>query len=388
MTVWCQFGKYITLREPVAATPELDSHSHYAMYRYFHSYKPITPSTAPLPVRSCQLLTSPSFLPLLPRLPSPVPHRFPVIPPRRPTRPLVMSRPTLYDVVLPGTHDSAAYTTRPDLTSRTSTLPLHSRPLRHLLSTVQTDFARTQTLTILQQLNAGARFLDLRISKRPRSSNDRSFWAIHGMVLCVPLLQIIDQLNAFHAAHPRTTVVTVVRTYNLTLVEEAELAAVFLPALAQPVFRGDAAALRRTPLDDLPANVVAGLLGMPLPVEWGKDAWMDTYSADRKITFLHNVLRTVALRSSREELFVLGWTVTASVLDITVRVLSLGFCRPAVTAEAAKMNERFPLFFDQHRDTLQQKTNVIFFDCFTPKLAAMVNRLNAPMDDTDDSDDL
>lgn len=291
--------------------------------------------------------------------------------------------PTLYDLVLPGTHDSAAYDTRPDLLSRGTVLPLHFRPIRTLCTSIQTDFALTQNLTILQQLRAGARFLDIRVSKRPHSSGDESFWTVHGMVLCVPLSHVIHQINEFHHENGlnKVTVVTVFRAYLLDESEHRALDAFTLSAFKHPVFDGHANELRTTPVRDLPHNLVAGLYSSILPVSWGQDAWLDTYSAYKKIPFLTKTLSATAHREMRDELFVLGWTVTPSVVDVTLRVLSLGFCRPAVKTEALKMNDRFAQFFQAYRDSIQERVNVVFFDCFDATHAVVVNSLNKHLDD-------
>ncbi|CAN8074549.1 unnamed protein product [Agarophyton chilense] len=285
---------------------------------------------------------------------------------------------TLYDLLLPGTHDSAAYVIRPDLASRSTALPLRVRAIRTYLSTVQADFALTQKLTVYHQLQAGARFLDIRVSKRPPASDDGQFWTVHGMVLCVPLVDILRQINCFHqhtdSAH---TVIIVFRAQFLHPSEEIQLAHFVRHTLKHTIFDGCEAQLRKVPFSELPPNVIAGLCGMPLSVEWGRDAWIDTYSCDRKISFLQSVLQAYKSRFCRNDLFVLGWTVTPSVWDVTIRVLSLGYFRPSVKSEAANMNARFDEFMNANSLALRQRCNVIFFDCFSRKLGTMVNSLNS-----------
>lgn len=192
-----------------------------------------------------------------------------------------MPRGTLYDVVLPGTHDSGAYAMRADLLSRGSVLPLRVRFVRRVCAAVQRDFALTQSLDVLGQLRAGARFLDLRVSKRPRADADPAFWIVHGMVLCVRLADVLHAINRFHGECARRgaleTVVTVVRTYHLDEEEVRELAAVLRNELRHRIYDGSEDDLRRDALDSLPPNVVAGALpGFALNLDWGRDAWMGT----------------------------------------------------------------------------------------------------------------
>lgn len=208
------------------------------------------------------------------------------------------------------------------------------------------------------------------------------------MVLCVPLADVIQQINAFHdetASYRCVTVVTVFRSYLLDDAEEKQLADFVISQLNHPYFKGSNDQLRRVSLNELPRNVIAGLHGYRLDVPWGQDAWLDTYSADKKISFLRRTLATTKHRNLRDDLFILGWTVTPSVMDITFRVLSLGLLRPAVKTEAVKMNERFAEFFDLFRDSMQERVNVVFFDCFSAKHAQIVRTLNGASTDTDDS---
>ncbi|CDF39551.1 unnamed protein product [Chondrus crispus] len=208
------------------------------------------------------------------------------------------------------------------------------------------------------------------------------------MVLCVPLADVIRQINQFHdetAAHTCVTVVTVFRAYLLDEEEERQLADYVLAELRHPYFRGSSDDLRTVPLSDLPRNVIAGLRGYRLDVAWGQDPWLDTNSADEKIAFLSRTLAATKPHPLRNNLFVLGWTVTPSVLDIAFRVLSLGTLSPGVKQEAVKMNRRFSPFLNDHTQHMSERVNVIFFDCFEAPHAEIVRSLNTFASDTDDS---
>lgn len=298
---------------------------------------------------------------------------------------------TLYDVILPGTHDSAAYTARPDLVSRLTPAAMRYTAVRAAVTTVQTDFALTQTLTIFHQLLAGARFLDIRVTKRP---GDDRFWTHHGMVLCAPLSHILSQINQFHhycirnrsPSHrkqhhplylPHVPVVSVFRTAALSRAERRALAPFVRRQLAHPVFEGDARALRTAPLSSLPPNIVAGLEDGPLDLSWGTDVWVNTYVADTKISFLSKTLRASVPRLARDSLLILGWTVTPSAVDIVLRVLTRGIMRPSVLAAATRLNLRFHDFAKRHVEQLKLSTNVVFFDDFDLSLASEVLSLNS-----------
>lgn len=200
------------------------------------------------------------------------------------------------------------------------------------------------------------------------------------MVLCVPLAHVIDQINQFHRDTESTpvTVVSVFRDSSLTIEEQHQLTAFVYAQLQHPIFAGNADDLRRTPLSALPPNVVAGLPATSIDVAWGQDPWLDTYKAEEKIDFLQKTLTASAPRSPRNNLLVLGWTVTPHLYHIVMRVLTLGFVPPSVLTEAVKMNERFPNFLSKHDELLKTNANVIFFDAFTEQLAQSVQAINFP----------
>lgn len=288
----------------------------------------------------------------------------------QPVNPTPVSERTIYDELLPGTHDSAAYAARPDLVSRTTVAPLLLNPIRSAVASVQTDFALTQTLSIYEQLCAGARFLDIRVTKRPGSTGDNSFWTHHGMVLCVPLASVIDQINLFH--NQCTTpipIITVFRPTSLLPSERAELSKFVYARARHPVFQGTALGLRQTPVSSLPPNVFAGLQDSQLDISWGRDPWLDTFSENKKITFLSKILKAARGCATRNDLLVLGWTVTPSVLDIILRAGSFGLLRDSVLGAASKMNSRFTQFIVDQGRQMRDRANVIFFDGFTKQLA-------------------
>lgn len=196
------------------------------------------------------------------------------------------------------------------------------------------------------------------------------------MVLCVPLSDVIDQLNAFHDEQPETTpVISVFKHTALTPQEQVEVAKFVHERVKHRVYDGDATLLRQTPVSHLPHNVMAGLHGDSLDLSWGQDPWLDTFSANQKISFLTKLLEASPFRSARNNLLVLGWTVTPSVLDIVLRVASFGVLRPSVLGAATRMNNRFESFRSDQKHILCSSANVIFFDDFSKQLAAQVTSI-------------
>lgn len=319
-----------------------------------------------------------------------------VLPPAPAVRPRAPGGASLYDVVLAGSHDSAAYATAPALASRAALAPLRlSRAARWATGAVLRDYAATQALDVRGQLRAGVRFLDLRVTRLAPGFEkaDGRFWCCHGQALCVPLEEVLAGVNAFHheaAAWPALPggevdlpVVTVWRTFSLAEEERAELGEYVRLALVGGCFGGAPEDLRATPLAELPRNVVAGLpaVNARLPAAWGTDAWLDTFSAPRKLRFLAGVVRGAKDRGARDDLCVVGFTVTAHTLDVVVRIVSGGVLRPSLKTEALKMNKVLPSFLCSHEDALARKANVIFADFVTPDIIARIDQLNALVDE-------
>lgn len=265
-------------------------------------------------------------------------------------------------------------------------------PLSALLRRTLREFSRTQYGGILSQLRAGARYQDFRISTashtRPRASPDE-FWLVHGAVACVPLGDALADMAAFAAEAAAAapdgrppTVVTVCRLLGggWDKAACAALAGRVEGALgAAAIYGGDARALRRVPFDDLPAWVVAGVPGLgalPDGAAFGTDVWINTYSPEEKAAGLAAQVAGVAARAARDDLYVLGWTVTPQPRDIGLRLASAGWARPSLEREAERFNARFAAFAEEHGAALRERCNVVFFDFITPELAAAVRRLD------------
>jgi hypothetical protein len=115
---------------------------------------------------------------------------------------------TLGDVLFPGTHDSASYGVAVEngISPHSGELlvSLWDLPGGDAVGGSQSrvvGWAKTQNLTIREQLDAGARYLDLRVTER-----DGELLTWHS-VYSVPLSVVFDDLVAFAAAHRREAIV-------------------------------------------------------------------------------------------------------------------------------------------------------------------------------------
>lgn len=107
----------------------------------------------------------------------------------------------LGDLYIPGTHDSCAYSLE-DSIARNQDLP---KKLRYVpgVSGFMKKWAKTQSLSIFQQLEAGARYLDFRVVYR---ESQRRFYALHTLY-CIPLDEALEQVKAFTDQHPHEIVI-------------------------------------------------------------------------------------------------------------------------------------------------------------------------------------
>lgn len=257
-------------------------------------------------------------------------------------------------------------------------------PVSSVLRRTLREFSKTHYAGVLSQLQAGSRYLDLRISRAthalPKGGADR-FWIVHGAVACVPLAEVLGDLRAFQG---EDTIVTVVRLEGPPWDMEATnaLAARFFDSLGHDnIYQGSVAGLREVEYSALPAHVVAGVPGIGSfgkGQEFGTDVWINTYNADVKSAGLETQLKGIRVREERDDLCVLGWTVTPQPKDIVKRILTFGCARPSLETEAEKFNKRFKEFVAANGDEIRKKCNVVFFDFITSELSEAVVSLNKP----------
>jgi hypothetical protein len=122
-------------------------------------------------------------------------------------------------VGLPGTHDSGTYTfdkdkgASPD-SDLTTTIQekldkgrLLGKLTDFILKTVFERLCRCQDKTIKQQLEAGVRYLDLRVARHKESG---SYWTCHG-VFCADMKVVMKDINDFLNENPK---VCAYKSYN------------------------------------------------------------------------------------------------------------------------------------------------------------------------------
>lgn len=115
----------------------------------------------------------------------------------------IESKP-LNALFIPGSHDAGTYNLELEF-AKNQDVPTSINYLRwvvglgYIIAEVAKTWSKTQDSTILQQLNAGVRFLDLRISYR---DNKNDFYIVHGLY-GPSVSSVLAQIKAFTVKHPQ-----------------------------------------------------------------------------------------------------------------------------------------------------------------------------------------
>ncbi|XP_043928405.1 PI-PLC X domain-containing protein 1 [Protopterus annectens] len=119
----------------------------------------------------------------------------------------------LYNMALPGSHDAMSYcldisspidrSESQLLQSLDKCVPCITRPLIYKWST-------TQELSIKEQLNAGIRYLDLRISHKPNDTSDKLYF-VHGIFTEVTVQDILKEIAVWLQHHKKEVIILACR---------------------------------------------------------------------------------------------------------------------------------------------------------------------------------
>ena len=114
----------------------------------------------------------------------------------------LLSGRKLAQLILPGAHDAASYSLRPDSRACPSRIDVRAS----LVAFFMAARARAQDASIAAQLRAGVRYLDLRVCAL-RDPAGRTSYVTHHTFLGAPLGDVLDDVDAFTRAHPREIVI-------------------------------------------------------------------------------------------------------------------------------------------------------------------------------------
>ncbi|XP_072311942.1 PI-PLC X domain-containing protein 1-like [Eucyclogobius newberryi] len=112
----------------------------------------------------------------------------------------------LWHLVIPGSHDSMSYNLdinssiiEPDMLKKYSSLCC----VRSLLM----KWGKTQEANITEQLNAGARYFDLRIARKENDPDPNRLYFYHGLLTRTDVETVLTSINAWAELHPREVII-------------------------------------------------------------------------------------------------------------------------------------------------------------------------------------
>ncbi|GMS94372.1 hypothetical protein PENTCL1PPCAC_16547, partial [Pristionchus entomophagus] len=123
--------------------------------------------------------------------------------------PMEVKRRPITNIAIPGSHDSFAFSS-----SLSTALPVANDASSTMVKAgkipgVRTFIKRwavTQNLTISKQLEAGIRYLDLRVSNPPSKHNPENLLRSAHSLYGAPLLEMIESVKEFLMKHPKEVV--------------------------------------------------------------------------------------------------------------------------------------------------------------------------------------
>ncbi|KAM4715143.1 PI-PLC X domain-containing protein 1-like [Anableps anableps] len=105
-----------------------------------------------------------------------------------------------------GSHDSMSYDL--DINSRI----IEPKRLRrfsriYCLRKIVHTWAATQEVSITEQLNAGARYFDLRIARKPNDTNPTRLYFHHGLYTRTDVETVLREINTWAGSHPKEVLI-------------------------------------------------------------------------------------------------------------------------------------------------------------------------------------
>ncbi|XP_070708324.1 PI-PLC X domain-containing protein 1-like isoform X2 [Pempheris klunzingeri] len=108
----------------------------------------------------------------------------------------------LFNLAIPGSHDSMSY----DLDINSSIIePDRLKPFSNIycVRKIVRKWAITQEENVTKQLDAGVRYLDLRIARKPNDTNPTRLYFYHGLYTQTDVETVLKDINEWAEKHPK-----------------------------------------------------------------------------------------------------------------------------------------------------------------------------------------
>ncbi|XP_041819227.1 PI-PLC X domain-containing protein 1-like [Chelmon rostratus] len=119
----------------------------------------------------------------------------------------------LYNLAIPGSHDSMSYDldinssiVEPDRLKRLSRI--------YCVRKIVRKWAITQEETITKQLDAGVRYFDLRIARKPNDTNPTRLYFYHGLYTRTDVETVLKVINDWAERHPKEILILALSNFK------------------------------------------------------------------------------------------------------------------------------------------------------------------------------
>jgi len=233
-----------------------------------------------------------------------------------------ISKKTLQQITLPGTHDSGSYNLTDDLSGIPEWLEVMIKIADFLdipVGKIIDGWGKSQTLNFFDQFSYGIRYVDVRVIYDSR----RHIWRTHhGVILGSPLRELLEDTARFIKLNPKEVLVLELshgtETPGDSLQKYADLITTILGKHLCPPSLGF------VPLDEMVSrgyNVLLTSTIGPVPNAWDGDTIVNSYANSDKLSKMEaynnqQVKWWSKQRGNISGLFKMSWTLTPNVETI------------------------------------------------------------------------
>jgi hypothetical protein len=277
----------------------------------------------------------------------------------------------LTDLILPGTHDSAAY--RIDWTidnpnSSLASIIYFGKQICCLKNHIE-KWAITQNNSIYDQLVLGARFLDLRIV------DINGIWYLHHEVICDTLALGLSQIKKFINETNEPIAISILPR-NLSKNNVQSLTDIFCNEFTNQIWEYDRAPIREMQLSGKVVYLILdNIVDFPIPPIFRSQTtylnlWYRTTNPYTKLRFLYTCLEKL---DNRDAFVNITFTLTPSFQYLFINLLIGLFVSRSLFSLDKTMKIGLE-YFVTHRDIT--KASTITFDYFNARVSKIIQDLN------------
>lgn len=278
---------------------------------------------------------------------------------------------SLKEITLPGTHDSGSYYLTDIIEEGEDTLfweaiyTIANMQNRNVGKKI-IDWTKTQDLNLYEQMQAGARYVDLRAGWNKTTSSWVTFHFVQGS----PLIELLQNISKFLKDYPKEIVVVEISHFRgePTLDDIKDLKNMVLDVLGEYLHPVDREF--KFTVGDMVSKGLRAVVTMSKEFDnlriWPPksifNTFADTPDLDKMIEFNNKTLQEFMKNGCDRCLFKVSWTLTTTKLNI---LESLQPWKPQTLMHYAnKANAALPEFWDNTKSLKLMMGNILIIDSF------------------------